>query len=87
MTDHNKSVIIKPGNIIQLHNNLYKIKDSVQIIESICWHDGPTYIDGYAIIPVNQIYNTNKYSINEDGLCETHSLEYLLQNAILIANN
>ena len=86
MTDHNQSVSIKPGNIIQLHNNLYKIKDSVQIIESICCHDGPTYIDGYAIITVNQIYNTNKYSIDENGLCETHPLEYLLQNAILIEN-
>jgi hypothetical protein len=68
---------IQIGTIIQLDDKIYKVKESVQIIDRICWHDGPQYIDGYII----QLVSLNK------EYYETHSAEYLWAKAKIIEHN
>ena len=65
------------GAIIQLDDKIYKVKESVQIIDRICWREGAKYIDGYVIQLV---------SLNEEYY-ETHSAEYLWTKAKIMENN
>ncbi len=65
------------GTIIQLDDKIYIVKESVQIIDRICWREGAQYIDGYVIQLV---------SLNEECY-ETHSAEYLWTKAKIMENN
>jgi hypothetical protein len=52
--------VITIGTIIQLDDKIYKVKESVQIIDRICWHDGPQYIDGYTPFLIQYAYYRRK---------------------------
>jgi hypothetical protein len=52
------------GTIIQLDDKIYKVNESVQIIDRICWREGAKYIDGYVIQLVSlKFVGYNQYSV------------------------